>query len=271
MQNRQIAAADLSLDKKMSKSEISIKLRKAKQWLQLRDFSAAKQSVLSPTLRYADDRLKSVFSRHESKYRIYSSIVNAADYLDDLHFLQYSVNQLETIPPSPPSVLRETVLPEALRYRDVMLSPYVAQTRKAGLGLIMTGISVGLVGRSGGAYGLGSTMMFVGTLAIVGARYFALDRLARSLDLKLHQQITNGHSDAMTIQDGLTDELAVIEQTAVGMLSSGVTLFGQFGERLNQMANASAPPRLAPDDSSATMEDRKDQQDNDQKGYLQLK
>ena len=222
---------DFSVHRAMTSRDIDQVIFQAECSLLINSKSPVKTQILRGCIDYGRNHLaKSLFAKDKSRYKILSDLFNYANSFDDLHYSCFAVKQVSCIPASDNSTLRKTVLPIASSTLDTLLAPSVARMQKAFLGLSVCGLAMLLTG-----YFLSNSALILVALGISGYIFSSeiTDyRLRRSLSLKLHQLLTRGNENAgSTIKDGLQDEIAVFEDTALNMFRYGLNMFSKIVPR----------------------------------------
>lgn len=241
MLNRKMT--DFTINRMDSKSERDAALTRAERFFENQQLSNAKRSVIDSVLRYAGEKLCGAltFTTAESRFRICSNILNHHQQFDDLHFLQYVISQLSDIGPHENSTLKSWVLPIAVHNRDLLLAREVARTQKAFIGMTAFGMATLFTDY---APRMGFMSILLGVIGYLGSYHLVLGRLQRSLDLQMGRMLeSQQEGQELKLEDGLQDEVAIFQQTATGMLGSGMRLFHQTGNAFARIAGQ--PPQLA--------------------------
>jgi hypothetical protein len=231
---------DFRINSAMKKSELNVRVIKAENYFNTRrnDYSPAKNLILALTIKYAKDSLVAIFAKDDSRYVIYSNIVNMADHFaDDIHFLAYVVRQLKQINRHDNSSFRATVLPNAEAKLKSLLAHEFLKQRRACIGLAMGGLGLLYVDPR-----VAVPMIVMGLTTAYFCEDIVYARLSTSLDLKLHRLDVGNHQQVGMIADGMEDIYGRITDTTAGMLNSGLHLFSLAGNRMQRLAMLGQAP-----------------------------
>lgn len=236
---------NFSINIGMKRSDIQAAVKRAKDYFAGVQLSVSKRQVIDAVIDYAEKSLCtfSLIGKAANRYAIYSNIINFCEQFDDLHFLHYAAQQLQFIDRYENSTLRNTVLPNVIHKRDLLMTPEVARMQKAFMGMTAFGMAT-LV--SGYSPAKASTCMMMGVLGYLGSYYLVLSRLDRSLSMKMNRMITNDSEKPLQLDDGLSDEFGTFQRAATGMLTSGLSIFNRVGDQFGRVAQlGNVQPQLS--------------------------
>ncbi len=234
MQRQAQTVNDFTVTSAMSKSVIGDQIAAAEQYFNARvvAYSPIKCSVITLCLKYAKDSLYSYISKDESRYTIYSNLVNFADYFpNDLHYLAFVIKQIECIPRHVNSSLRSTVLPSAKSGLATLIAPEVARHRNTFISIAVCGMGMLFVDPR-----IASVLMTVGTVATVCSEYITYARLNTSMEMKMHRYLSGGANNIATFDDGMEDAFGRIRSASQDMMNSTFMIMGNLGARLHRVA-----------------------------------
>lgn len=235
---------DYAIHSKMTKKEITKKVMAAQNHINSMQlyYSPVKLHLLNLTLDYAKNNLCSIFARNDNRYIIYSNIINFVNYFkDDIHFLAYVAKELEEIPRSDNSTLKNKVLPFAREKLHILLAPEFSKTRKAFAGMTAFGASLLFIESKAATF-----FIVIGLTGFVFSEQFVYARLNASLQTKMHHYLTGETDNNVILTDGFEDIFSKLTNTSVNMLESSVTLFANASKQYQAFANSQAPSTNTP-------------------------
>lgn len=228
--------ADFTISPAMSLNQVTDRVSRARTYFGSRnDLSEAKLKVINAMIQYAEQRLcaRSLFSKAENRYVIYSEIIRSCHFLDDLHFLHYAAKQLRCIDVYDNSTMR-AILPDVMRDCDYLMAPEVLRAQKAFLGMVAFGFATMFVCHSPI---VSTTCITLGLIGYLGSYHIVQERLERSLAMNMNRRLTGGVSQPLQLEDGLSDEIGRFQHAATNMLTHGVRFFEGASTQFGRVAS----------------------------------
>jgi hypothetical protein len=216
------------------------------RWLDQPSISPSKKVILGNIVRYVSSIYNSFLTKmstHPSRYKICSDILGLGD-LPDILLMQYIMNELSKIRDQN-SNLRDPNLQIARTYMNLLLKPYLKETKKIGAGLIacaFVAIASGVSPKS-----LSIFLLIIGSLAVTCDRPITEYRIQKALQDRLDDRAARALNINITAALPLEDEFEPAINALADVAAAGTRIFyGFFHQqraRIEGMAEAYDPPR----------------------------
>jgi hypothetical protein len=205
---------------------LRIHLQAYRVWLSRPEISQPKNIILMNIVSYLDNitnKKLSGFITDKSRFIICSNILSLGDYPDIL-LMKYIIDQLKNIP-DPKSSLRDPNLKCATNMMELLLKPYLRETKKIGAGLIALAFS-GVVMKLPTEICL--LICCIGILAIACGQPFTEYRVATALQDRLDAQRARALGVDINHAQRLEDEFEPVADVLNDVASTGMRLFMGF-------------------------------------------